>query len=327
MKALALKKLAIDPPVMLAPIAGYTLSAARIMAREMGAGLVFTEMVSAAALHYNNSATRGMLEFGEKERPICCQIWGAVPGHMAEAAKAVADAGFDAIDVNMGCPVRKVVKTGSGVALMSDLPLAAKIIAAVRGATRLPFTVKMRTGPVRGKNVAVELSRIAESEGADAVIVHARSGEDRFSSKADWAAIAAVKDAVAIPVVGNGGIESAADVGRMGAETGCDAVMIGQAALRGPWIFRDAGRLLSGEAPAEAPSRSERADTMERHFSFLSAEVGEGKAVRLMKKAASWYLTGEPGARAMRRLFNSQKSGAEFREYVRMYRSGKVPAK
>src|SRR5512143_1752024 len=245
-------------PLVLAPMAGITDLPFRLLSKEMGAGLVFSEMVSVEALIREHRRTQGMIRTDPDERPVVFQIFGSRPASMAEAARIVSQGEVDFIDINMGCPVPKVLKSGAGSALLRDLGLAKEIMAAVVGASKVPVLVKMRLGWDAKNIVAVDVAQAAESAGIAAVTVHARTKAQGFSGHADWEMIKVVKKSVGIPVIGNGDVRSGQDAKRMIDETGCNGVMIGRAIQGYPWIFREARCYLeTGVAPAH-PSPEER---------------------------------------------------------------------
>jgi nifR3 family TIM-barrel protein len=298
--------LSIWPPLLLAPMAGATDSALRILCKRQRAGLVCTELTSSHGLYYRNAKSYRFLQWTEEERPIAAQIFGAEPEIMAEAARVVADSGADLIDINMGCWVPKVAKTGAGAALLKDLPLAARVMEAVVGAVALPITVKTRVGWDGCCGSAVELARVAQECGVKAVTIHGRFARQGFAGNADWGPIAEVKAAVSIPVIGNGDVRTPLDAERMFRETGCDGVMIGRAALGDPWIFRRTLHYLhSGETPPE-PTPQERLSLALEHAAMLArqeAGVEAGPETPLPGSARSQlihYLKGVPGAAATR---------------------------
>lgn len=300
-------------PVFLAPMAGVTDAPQRILAKEFGCGLVYSEMVSDKGIRYRNCHTLAMLRSEPAERPLSLQLFGAEPESVAEAARYVESLGIaDVIDFNMGCPAPKVVKNGEGSALMRDPLLAERILRALRRAVRLPVTVKMRKGwDAQSVNV-VELARRAEDAGVDAVAVHGRTRADFYAGRADWDCIAAVKRSVQIPVIGNGDVRSAEDAARMLRETGCDAVMIGRAAQGNPWIFREVAQYLcTGELPAP-PTLAERRVVLLRHLDMLLAAKGDYIGVREMRKHAAWYTRGLPHAAQLRAAFNGAETRADF---------------
>lgn len=300
-------------PVFLAPMAGVTDAPQRILAKEFGCGLVYSEMISDKGVNYRNCHTLEMLRSEPAERPLALQLFGAEPESVAEAARYVESLGVaDVIDFNMGCPAPKVVKNGEGSALMRDPLLAERILRALRRAVRLPVTVKMRKGwDAQSVNV-VELARRAEDAGVDAVAVHGRTRADFYAGRADWDCIAEVKRSLQIPVIGNGDVRSAADAARMLRETGCDAVMIGRAAQGNPWIFREAAQYLrTGELPAP-PALAERRAVLLRHLDLLLAAKGDYIGAREMRKHAAWYTRGLPHAAQLRAAFNRAETRADF---------------
>lgn len=300
---------------MLAPMAGVTDASFRALARESGCALAFTEMVSARALTYNNPHSAELLFIGPGDHPVGAQLFGADPVVMAAAVPIVEAAGADIIDINMGCPVRKVVASGEGAALMRRPELAEAVVAAVARAASRPVTVKIRAGWAPGEVNAVEVARRAVAAGAAAVIVHGRTRDQFYGGRADWAVIAAVRAALppSVPVIGNGDVFLPADAARLLAETGCQAAMVGRGALGDPWIFGRIARYLeTGEAPPP-PTPAERVSGALRHLDMLVERVGERRAVPQMRKHASWYIRGLPGAAAARQLINRCAGRDEMR--------------
>ncbi len=290
-------------PLVLAPMAGITDLPFRVICRELGAGIVYSEMVSAEALIRNQPRTREMLVTVPSERPVAFQIFGCRPASMAGAARILSELPIDIIDINMGCPVPKVLRSGAGSALLRDLGLAREIMAAVVEASAKPVTVKIRLGWDAKSIIAPELARMAQDAGIAAVTVHGRTKAQGFSGSADWTMIRKVKEAVALPVIGNGDVRSAQDACRMLDETGCDGVMIGRAIEGNPWIFREAKSLLSTGAVPPHPTLEERQQVMLRHLDDVVAMLGENVGIREMRKHLCWYTKGLQG-------------GAEFREQV-----------
>ncbi len=290
-------------PLVLAPMAGITDLPYRIICREMGAGLVYSEMVSAEALTRSQKRTFAMLATDPRERPVVFQLFGCNPESMAGAARILSERDIDFIDINMGCPVPKVLRSGSGAALLRDIDLARRIMLSVVQASRVPVTVKIRLGWDAKNIIAHDLARTAEEAGIAAVTVHGRTKAQGFSGAADWSMIGQVKRAVRIPVIGNGDVRSARDAKRMLMETGCDGVMIGRAVQGNPWIFREARRFLeTGVLPAP-PSLEERREVMVRHMRDVVSMLGENVGIREIRKHLCWYTKGLPG-------------GGEFREKV-----------
>ena len=308
--------------IALAPMAGVTDLPFRLLCKEQGCGLMCTEMVSAKAVLYNNKNTEDLMKTVPGERPLALQLFGSDPDIMADIAKRLSEREFDIIDVNMGCPVPKIVKNGEGSALMKNPDLVYDVVcAAVRGAEKgaqengaapKPVTVKTRIGFTSDTVNAVEVARAAEAGGAAAVAVHGRTREQYYSGKADWREIAKVKSAVSVPVIGNGDVFTGEDALAIISETGCDFVMIARGALGNPWIFRDALALYRGEEKPEEPSAEERIRMLMRHFSDLIAFKGEYAAVREMRKQVGWYLKGIRGSAEVRRRVNSITEAASM---------------
>jgi len=302
--------------VVLAPLAGITDLPFRLICKELGAALVYTEMISAEGLIRRQGGTLGITDSDPYERPVSFQLFGKKPESMAEAARMLAGLGADIVDINMGCPVKKVVGGGSGAALMKDIKTASGIIRAVVEASGVPVTVKLRTGWTSQEFVAPEFAKAAEDAGAAAVAVHGRHAKQGFSGVADWSAIRAVKDAVEIPVIGNGDITNANEAARMMDETGCDLVMIGRGALGNPWIFREVnGLLTTGEVHAP-PTIQEKGEMLLRHLRAVVARDGERTGVFAMRKHAAWYSKGVIGCAEFRRNVNYAGTLAEVEDIV-----------
>jgi len=279
----------------LAPMASVTNAPFRLVARECGASLLTSEEIDARALVMESAHTRELARFLPEERPIAMQLLGSDPDLLAEAARRLEAAGADAIDLNMGCPVAKIVAKGQGAALMRDPLRAAVIFRTLRKTVAIDLTLKVRGGWDEHAVNAVEIARIAEGEGVDAITVHPRTRSQQFTGRAPWEIIAAVVDAVALPVVGNGDVRSHADAAAMVAATGCAAVMIGRGALGAPWIFR-----------GEDVPREERARIIRRHAALIEAHLPERLALVQLKKHLAWYSAGLPGSAAAReRLFQA----------------------
>lgn len=278
--------------IFLAPMAGVTDMPFRILCKEQGCGLVYTEMVSAKGMHYNDVKSEKLTEIDEREMPASVQIFGSDPGIMAEIAHKLDSSNASIIDINMGCPTPKITKNGEGSALMLKPALIGQIVKAVSQATNKPVTVKIRKGWDESRVNAVEIAKIAQENGAKAIAVHGRTREQFYSGKADWEIIARVKEAVGIPVVGNGDVTCPEDAENMLKLTGCDAVMVGRAAQGNPWIFR---RILSylekGELLPE-PTNEEKLDMIIRHMRMLVELKGEHTGVLEMRKHIAWYLKG-----------------------------------
>lgn len=300
----------VDSRGVLAPLAGITNLPFRLLAREAGCGLVYSEMVSANGLVHNSPKTRNLLARHPHEGPLAIQIFGAEPDMMAEGARQVAAAGADILDINFGCSVRKVVRTGSGVALMADLDRSAAILRAVRAAVSIPLTLKIRSGWDATGQQALALARIAEDCGADAIAVHPRTAKQGFRGRADWSLIARVKETVAIPVIGNGDVITPADAVRMRNETGCDLVMIGRAVIGRLDLFRQIRAMERGEAPIpETPA--ERFAALRRYLRESIAHIGEEHGIRIMRSRLGWFARGLPHAARFRESITRISSEAE----------------
>ena len=291
----------IPPRAMLAPMAGVADRAFREICVQWGAVYVVGEMASAKGLTMRGDKTRELLELSPKERPAAVQLFGSEPEVMAAAAREAEAFSPDAIDINMGCPVPKVAGNGCGSALMRDPQLAGRIIRAVVKATTLPVTVKIRAGWDDRSVNGVEIARIAQEEGAAAVTVHCRTRQQMYQFPVDWTIIAQVKEALSIPVIGNGGVQSPQDVKAMYDQTGCDLVMIGQAALGAPWIFRQVNQFLETGRYDPAPSLEECLQVLRRQAQAMADYKGEAIGLREARKHAGWYLKGCRGAAALRR--------------------------
>ncbi len=308
-------------PVILAPMAGVTDLPFRLLAKEMGCGLVYSEMVSDKGLIYDNTHTKKLLAIDARERPVALQIFGSEPESMAKAAGIVAAAGADIIDINMGCPTPKIVKNGEGSALMRNPALAGRIIAAVVAAAGgMPVTVKFRKGWDETSVNAVQIARIAEQAGAAAVSVHGRTREQFYSGQADWSIIRDVKQAVAIPVIGNGDIRTPQDAERMLTETGCDGIMIGRGAQGNPWIFRQVAHYLATGQTLPLPALGERIDMLLRHLDMLVGHKGEYTGIREMRSHAAWYTKGLPSSAELRLTFNQAATRDDFIRIMENYR-------
>lgn len=309
-KTVAIGSLTLENRVFLAPMAGITNLPMRLLARAEGAGLTFTEMVSVNGLTREGKKSFELLKSVPADRPLGMQLFGDDPQMLAEAARLVEGYG-ELIDINMGCPVRKVVGTGAGSALLKEPRKVAAIIRAVRDATRLPLTVKIRTGWVCGDDTFLEIGRIAREEGCDAVTLHPRSRTQMFEGRADWSRIGELKRALDIPVIGSGDLFTAADVVAMLAETGCDAVMIARGAMGNPWIFQESLAMLEGRDPIP-PGPAVRLAAARRHLALFSELEGERVALMEMRKHLSWYSKGMPGAGQFRGAVNRTESVAQL---------------
>ena len=313
MKPMKIGAFTFNDPVFLAPMAGVTDTAYRVIAHDMGCPLAFAEMVSSQGIHYRNEHTMKMLKTEAGERPIAMQIFAKSVAMAAEAAAYVEEIGTaDILDFNMGCPAPKVVKNGEGSALMREPKKAEAILTAIRRATKLPFTVKMRLGWDDSSRNAVEIARMAEAVGVDAVAVHGRTREQFYSGNADYVAIGEVKRAVHIPVIVSGDIRRPSDLARALDITGADAVMIGRGAQGNPWIFPQLIHWLHTGAEMPPPTLAERARVILRHLDLLVGYKGEYIGIREMRKHAAWYTRGLKGSAELRERFNRAASREEF---------------
>ena len=331
LKSIYIGNVLLETPIFLGPMAGVTDLPFRVLCREFGAGAVCTEMISAKAILYHNRNTEELMHIDPSEGPIALQLFGSDPEIVAEAASMIEDRPFDMFDLNMGCPVPKIVNNGEGSALLRDPALAGRIVEAVAKRVKKPVTVKIRKGFSEGEDTAAETARILEASGAAMITVHGRTREQFYSGKADWECIRRVKEAVSVPVIGNGDVNGPDSAEKMLRETGVDGVMIARAARGNPWIFRAvrerlcaADALTAGRAEGSAaaagsaggaetgaaaqPGTGERIAVIRRHAKMLEAEKGEYICVREMRKHISWYLAGLPGAASVRREINAAES-------------------
>jgi len=305
-------KIKLVNPVILAPMAGVTDLPFRLLAKEMDCGLVYSEMVSDKGLLYKNCHTMDMLTIDESERPVAMQIFGSEPASMAQAAQFVEQAGTDIIDINMGCPTPKIVKNGSGAALMCQPDLAYRIMVSVVEAVNVPVTVKFRAGWNKESINAVQMAKLAEKAGIAAVAVHGRTREQFYSGEADWNIIRQVKESVGIPVIGNGDIRTPYDAQRMLALTGCDGLMIGRGAQGNPWIFRQVVQYLATGEIVTLPTEAERISVMLRHLDMLVEYKGEYLGIREMRRHGAWYTKGMHHSSELRLRFNQAVCKEEF---------------
>ncbi len=302
--------------VILAPMAGVTDLPFRVLCREQGAGCVVTEMVSAKAVLYNNKNTRELLQIDPAERPAAVQLFGSEPDIMAEIAARLEEGPYDYIDVNMGCPVPKIVNNGEGSALMKNPKRAKEVLTAMVKAVKKPVTVKFRKGFNDLSVNAVEFAKMAESCGVAAVAVHGRTREQYYSGKADWDIIRQVKEAVRIPVIGNGDIFTPEDAGRMLKETGCDGIMVARGAKGNPWLFGRINHYLDTGEVLPGPSMAEIKAMILRHGRMLVQFKGEGVAMREMRGHMAWYTKGMPHSATLRNEINQVETLEGFVELL-----------
>ena len=312
MKALKIGGVTIKNPLVLAPMAGVTDLPFRLLCREQGAGLLCMEMVSAKAILYKNRNTEELLRIDSRENPVSLQFFGDDPDVLAEAVRQIGGRPFDILDFNMGCPVPKVVNNGEGSALMKRPELAGKILRALVRAAGRPVTVKIRRGFDEEHVNAVEIAKIAEDAGVAAIAVHGRTREQYYSGKADWDIIRRVKEAVSVPVIGNGDVDSPEKARAMLEETGCDGVMIGRAARGNPWIFSRTLHYLETGEVLPPPSAGEVREMILRHARMLLDYKGEYTGIREMRKHVAWYTAGFPHSARLRGKVNEVQSLEEL---------------
>ncbi len=311
---------------VLAPMAGVTDAAFRGLCAEQGAALVYTEMVSAKALCYNDKKTASLLHIPDDSVPVSAQIFGHEPESMAEGAKRALDiCGADIIDINMGCPVGKVVKSGDGSALMRTPELAAEIVAAVAGAVSVPVTVKIRKGWDGGSVNAAEVAKLCEGAGASAIAVHGRTRVQMYSGRADWDIIRDVKRAVTVPVIANGDVFSGEDAVRILRYTGADALMVGRGSFGDPWLFREINAVLDGEPVPERPCLEERMDTAVRQVETAALVKGERLACVEARARLPWYLKGVPHSAAWKQKLVRISTLEELRGIAADIAKGRPP--
>ena len=312
MAELKIGNVTLENNVILAPMAGVTDLPFRLLCRRMGAGLVCMEMVSAKAIFYNNKNTEELLEIHPEETPVSLQLFGSDARILADMAKRIEDRPFSILDFNMGCPVPKVVNNGEGSALMKDPKLAEEILTALVKAVDKPVTVKIRRGFNESCCNAVEIAKIAEACGVAAIAVHGRTREQYYSGRADWDIIRQVKEAVGIPVIGNGDVDSPEAAKAMLEQTQCDGIMIGRAAQGNPWIFRDVVSFLeTGQIPGPADKSAKKQVILE-HARLQVQYKGEYTAVREMRKHLAWYTVGMPHSARFRQTINSMETMEEL---------------
>lgn len=305
-----------DNNLILAPMAGVTDLPFRFLCREQGCGLSVTEMVSAKAILYKNKNTNELLSVSDQEGPVSVQLFGSDPDIMANMAAAIESRPFALIDVNMGCPVPKIVNNGEGSALMKDIKLAEKILTAMVKAVKKPVTVKFRKGFTEEDCNAVEFARMAESSGVAAIAVHGRTREQYYSGTADWDIIRQVKEAVSIPVIGNGDVFEPEDAKALIDQTGCDGVMIARGAKGNPWIFSRTLHYLETGELLQPPTPAEISEMILRHGTMQAEHKGETVAMREMRKHMAWYTAGLPHSAKLRNDINQVETMEELRRFV-----------
>ncbi len=295
----------IENPFVLAPMAGVTDLPFRGLCKEQGAGLVCTEMVSAKAISFHNKNTKSLMEITPQEHPVSLQLFGSEPELMAEVARSIEEQTFDILDINMGCPVPKVVNNGEGSALLKNPELIHRIVSEISHAIKKPVTVKIRIG-FEGYDVdPVEIAKIIEDAGGAAVAVHGRTRQQYYAGEADWETIGRIKDAVRIPVIGNGDVDSPLKAEKMMKDTGCDAVMIGRAVRGNPWIFREMNHYFTTGELLEKPSAAEIREMILRHARWQIELKGEFTGIREMRKHVAWYTSGMRHSAGLRRESNT----------------------
>ena len=306
----------LENPYILAPMAGVTDLPFRLLCKEMGAGLICMEMVSAKAISFHNKNTEKLMEIEEKERPVSMQLFGSDPDLIAEMAAQIEERPFDILDLNMGCPVPKVVNNVEGSALMKNPKLAAEIVRKTAKAIQKPLTVKIRKGFDEAHSNAVEMAKYLEDAGAAAIAVHGRTREQYYAGKADWEIIRQVKEAVSVPVIGNGDVTDPISAHKMMEETGCDGVMIGRASRGNPWIFR---QLVEYDKTGNIPERPDVAELKAmilRHARLQLQYKGEYTGIREMRKHVAWYTAGYPHSAAIRRRVNEIETIGQLEEML-----------
>jgi nifR3 family TIM-barrel protein len=309
----------VDPPLWLAPMAGVTDRDFRLIVRRIGGvGVVSMEFISSKAIVSGNQRTRDLMAFSQEERPLAIQIYGSDAVAMREAALVVEELGADICDINMGCPANKVLKGCAGAALMGDLKLAERIIRSVRDAISIPLTVKFRLGLDESRRNYLDLGRVCEANGVQAVAMHARTARQMFSGEADWSHLAQLKATLSIPVIGNGDVRQPEDAVDLLAATGCDGVMVGRGATINPWLFRQIAARISGGSWSE-PSLADRRDLILGHFQMLAEREPSRYALHKLRKFTGWYTHGLPNGRRLRQEINQLPDVASFLSAVESF--------
>lgn len=314
--SLKIGNVTLENNLILAPMAGVTDLPFRLLCKEQGAGLICTEMISAKAIYFKNKNTETLMEIDERERPVSLQLFGSDPDLMAEIARQIEPRNFDILDINMGCPVPKVVNNGEGSALMKNPRLVHEIVSKVSNAIEKPLTIKIRKGFAEDCVNAVEIAKIAEDAGAAAVAVHGRTREQYYAGNADWDIIRKVKEAVSIPVIGNGDVDSPQKAEALVRETGCDGIMIGRAVQGNPWLF---SQILHYQKTGELLPKLGMEEVKEmilRHAKMQLEYKGNYTGMREMRKHVAWYTTGMPHSASVRRMVNEVESYEQLEELV-----------
>ena len=310
---------AVDPPLILAPMAGITDRQFRRIIRDVGGvGLVSMEFISSEGITRGNERTLNLMAFAQEERPLAIQIYGSKADRMARAAELVSEIGADVCDINMGCPANKILKGCSGAALMGDLKLAEQIITSARKAINIPLTVKFRAGLTEDRLNYIELGKICEGSGVAAVALHPRTAKQFYTGKADWDRIARLKETLSIPVVGNGDVTSPADAVEMMRRTGCDAVMIGRGSMLNPWIFRQTSDLLAGRQMRQ-PTLEDRCNLIRDHFNMVKSAEDEKFALHKIRTFTGWYTHGLKNGKALRQKIHGLTSVDAFLEELERF--------
>lgn len=317
LRQLKIGEVILENNLILGPMAGVTDLPFRLLCGEQGAGLSGMEMVSAKAIMYNNKNTESLMEIHPQEHPVALQLFGSDPEIISEMAKRIEDRPFAILDINMGCPVPKIVNNGEGSALMKNPALVEKIVSHTVKAIRKPVTVKIRKGFDDSQINAVEVAKAAEAGGASAVAVHGRTREQYYAGNADWEIIAQVKQSVAIPVIGSGDVTDGASAEKLLKETGCDGVMIARAARGNPWIFREIREFLESGKQPQRPRPEEVRDTVLRHARLQLEYKGEYVGIREMRKHVSWYTAGYPNSAKLRQRVNEMESFEDLEKSIR----------